>query len=249
MRLGATSDASVKEVTAADLGVVDELFALDVMAGALPDSSGTDVIVLHDDLAEDLGVGLGDTVPAEFASGTVTQLEVAAIYADNTVMEDPLVPSQVFDDAGADTAHQWVAAALADGVSAADAAPLVAEVQARYPQVSIDTAAEFREQFENTIDSALMVINVLLALAIIIALIGIANTLALSVHERTREIGLLRAVGMTRGETRRMVRWEAALVALFGSVLGVAIGLLFGWGVVNALPADTFGGTLAVPYA
>ena len=86
-----------------------------------------------------------------------------------------------------------------------------------------------------------------MALAIVIALIGIANTLALSVHERTRELGLLRAVGMTRRQTRRMVRWEAVLVALFGAVLGVSVGTLFGWGVVRALPADTFGGTLTIP--
>jgi putative ABC transport system permease protein len=91
------------------------------------------------------------------------------------------------------------------------------------------------------------VVNALLTLAVVIALIGIANTLALSVHERTRELGLLRAVGMTRRQTRRMVRWEAVLVALFGAILGVAAGLVFGWGVVSALPADTFGGTLRIP--
>ena len=95
----------------------------------------------------------------------------------------------------------------------------------------------------------LVVVNALLALAVIIALIGIANTLALSVHERTREIGLLRAVGMTRRQTRRMVRWEAALIALFGAVLGVAIGVVFGWGVVTALPEDGFGVSPAVPVA
>ena len=113
--------------------------------------------------------------------------------------------------------------------------------------MSIDTASEFQEQFESTIDSALLIINALLALAVLIALIGIANTLALSVYERTRELGLLRAVGMTRRQTRRMVRWEAVLVALFGAVLGVAAGTVFGWGVVNALPDDTFGGTLRIP--
>ena len=111
----------------------------------------------------------------------------------------------------------------------------------------MQTSSEFQQSFEATIDSLLLVVNALLALAVIIALIGIANTLALSVHERTREIGLLRAVGMTRRQTRRMVRWEAALVAVFGAVLGVTIGVVFGWGVVAALPEDGFGGSLAVP--
>ncbi len=144
-------------------------------------------------------------------------------------------------------ADDWIAASLPEGVTTADVAPFVAQLEQQFPQVSIDTSAEFREQFEGTIDSALLVVNALLALAIVIALIGIANTLALSVHERTRELGLLRAVGMTRRQTRRMVRWEAVLVALFGSVLGVAAGTVFGWGVVSALPADSFGGSLTIP--
>ena len=239
----------VTEVTALDLGTVDQLFDIDVLSGAVPASDATDVIVVHEDLATDLGVTVGDTVPIEFVSGYSTDLEVAAIYGDKTIFEDPLVPDQVFDDAGASIIDEWIAAALPDGVTTADMAPIVAELQAIYPQVSIDTASEFQRQFESTIDSALLVVNALLGLAIVIALIGIANTLALSVHERTRELGLLRAIGMTRRQTRRMVRWEAVLVALFGAGLGVAAGTLFGWGAVSALPDDTFGGSLTIPVA
>ncbi|MEM7141219.1 MAG: FtsX-like permease family protein [Actinomycetota bacterium] len=239
----------VNEVTALDLGTVDALFDIDLQDGTIPSSDATDVILLHEDLAVDLGAGVGDTVPIEFASGYTTDLEVRGIYADATIFEDPLVPDQVFDDGLASATDEWIAAALPDGVSTDDVAPLVAQLQATYPQVSIDTASEFQQQFESTIDSALLVVNALLALAIVIALIGIANTLALSVHERTRELGLLRAVGMTRRQTRRMVRWEAVLVALFGAVLGVAAGTMFGWGVVQALPADSFGGSLTIPVA
>ncbi|MEZ5246397.1 MAG: FtsX-like permease family protein [Acidimicrobiales bacterium] len=237
----------VLEVTALDLGAVDQLFDIDLEEGSIPSSDATDVIVLHDDLAADLAVGVGDTVPIEFVSGFTTDLTVAGLYADATIFEDPLVPDQVFDAAGASATDEWIAAALPDGVSTADVAPLVAQLQQTYPQVSIDTASEFQQSFEDTIDSALLVVNALLALAVVIALIGIANTLALSVHERTRELGLLRAVGMTRRQTRRMVRWEAVLVSLFGAVLGVAAGTLFGWGAVSALPADTFGGSLTIP--
>ena len=243
VRLG----GDINEVTGMDVSVIDQLFNIDVTDGAIPDADATDVILVHTDLAEDLAVGVGDTVPIEFATGYTSDLTVAAVYDDSTIFEDPIVPDAVFDAAGAAELDEWVAALLADDVSIADAAPAIAELETRYPQVDIQTSSEFQQSFEDTIDSLLVVVNALLALAVIIALIGIANTLALSVHERTREIGLLRAVGMTRRQTRRMVRWEAALVSLFGAVLGVTIGIVFGWGVVSALPDDGFGGTLAIP--
>jgi putative ABC transport system permease protein len=171
---------------------------------------------------------------------------VAATYAETSIFELPVVSTSIFDQAGASSALDWVGASLATGVSPTDAAPSIAEIQGRYPQIEIQTTTEFREQFEATIDSGLAVVNAMLALAIVIALIGIANTLALSVSERTRELGLLRAVGMTRRQVRRMVRWEAALVASFGAVLGAVIGIGFGWALVVALPAD-FAGTVSVP--
>ena len=95
-------------------------------------------------------------------------------------------------------------------------------------------------------DSLVIIINVFLGLAIVIALMGITNTMALSVLERTREIGLMRAVGITRRQTRMMIRWEAGVVSLFGALLGVGIGIVFGWIAVTAIP-DSIVSNLAVP--
>lgn len=92
-----------------------------------------------------------------------------------------------------------------------------------------------------------MAVNALLGLAIIIAVLGIANTLALSVFERTRELGLLRAVGMTKRQTRRMVRWESAIVSVFGAVLGVAVGIAFGFAAAAALP-ESFLSEVTIPF-
>ena len=99
---------------------------------------------------------------------------------------------------------------------------------------------------DQQLDSFLIVITLFLGLALVIALVGITNTLALSVFERTREIGLLRAVGMTRRQLRRAIRWEAAIVAVFGALLGVAVGVAFGVAATLAIP-DTFVKEIAIP--
>ena len=96
------------------------------------------------------------------------------------------------------------------------------------------------------IDTMLGLFYALLLLAVVIALLGIANTLALSIFERTRELGLLRAVGMGRSQLRSTVRWESIIIAVFGTTLGLAIGTFFGWAVVRAL-ADEGIDTLTVP--
>jgi putative ABC transport system permease protein len=75
----------------------------------------------------------------------------------------------------------------------------------------------------------------MLLLSVLIALLGITNTLSLSIIERTREIGLLRAVGMSRKQVRRMIRWESVIISVFGAVLGIVLGIIFGWAVVRAL--------------
>jgi putative ABC transport system permease protein len=112
--------------------------------------------------------------------------------------------------------------------------------------VEIRTKDEFRDVQAAQVDDALVVINVFLALALIIALVGIANTLALSVFERTREIGLLRAVGATRQQTSVLIRWEGAIIAVFGGLLGVVLGIVFGIIAVVVIP-DSLVSEVALP--
>jgi putative ABC transport system permease protein len=104
-----------------------------------------------------------------------------------------------------------------------------------FPNVEVLSQEELQGQQEDLVGQLLGLINALLGLAVLIALIGIINTLALSVLERTRELGLLRAVGMSRRQIRSMVRWESVIIALLGGVLGLAVGIFFGWILVTAL--------------
>ena len=112
----------------------------------------------------------------------------------------------------------------------------------------VQDRAAFIDSKNADIDTMLGLFYAMLALAIFIALLGIANTLALSICERTRELGLMRAIGMTRAQIRSMVRWEATIIAVFGSTLGLAIGTFFGWAVVRALANEGID-TLTVPVA
>ena len=107
-----------------------------------------------------------------------------------------------------------------------------------YPQAVVQDRDEFAAAAGEHIDEMLNMVYALLMLAIVIALIGIANTLVLSVLERTRELGLLRAVGMGRRQLKAAVRWESVLVALLGTVLGLIVGTGFGWALVQALSAE-----------
>ena len=107
---------------------------------------------------------------------------------------------------------------------------------AAFPQAKVETNAEFRESQEAQINQLLVVITVLLAFSIIIAVLGISITMALGVFERTREIGLMRAVGMNKRQTRRTVRWEAIIVSTFGAVVGIVVGTLIGIALSLAVP-------------
>jgi putative ABC transport system permease protein len=119
--------------------------------------------------------------------------------------------------------------------SPAEARTDIERVTDRYPNVELRDQTEIKERSAADVDQLLGLVTALLGLALVIALLGITNTLALSVFERTRELGLLRAVGMARKQTRSMIRWEAVIISLFGALLGIAVGILFGWAFVSAL--------------
>ena len=172
---------------------------------------------------------------------------MAGIYADAALAGNYLIDMDLFTRYYPTSTLDLLAfAKLTPGVDPEVARTAIDAVLADHPQVKLDDRAAYQADQQAQFDSLLIAINGLLGLALFIALLGIANTLALSVLERTREIGLLRAVGMLRRQTRTMVLVESAMVAIFGAILGVAVGIAFGVAVTMAMPTSVIA-TTAIP--
>jgi putative ABC transport system permease protein len=234
----AAIDGDVTELNSFDSATLTSIFDIEPQQGEVA-NLGPDGIAVEDDMAKEHGWTLGSTVPVTFAEGS-TNLTVEAIYGDGTWTGSAFVDHAVLNSFGIDPLDAKIYVRDADSTSAAAARTALDEAATTYPSVEVMDHAEFKASKASDIDTLLNLIYALLALAIIIALIGITNTLALSIFERTHELGLLRAIGMTRGQLRATVRWESMIIALFGTALGLSIGLFFGWSMVHALADKGF---------
>ncbi|MGH9133111.1 MAG: ABC transporter permease [Ilumatobacteraceae bacterium] len=242
-----TVDDDDKQFTAVDPAAFPELVDLDVTDGGF-DSLDDGGLMLHKDPAADLDLAIGDTVDVVFQNGVEQTLAVRGIFDDGSLGSNWYISITTLEAVSElPPRDQFVLAKLADGVDPDAARPEIQATLEEFPQADLQSNAEFREQQEAQINQLLAIITGLLSMAMIIAIIGIAITLALSVFERTREIGLLRAVGMTRRQLRRTVRWEAVIVSVFGAVVGIAVGLALGVALSIAVPVSVIDG-ITVPY-
>ena len=178
-------------------------------------------------------------------SGRAVQVRIAGIFKPDVPIRGVLLTETDFARLYGATDPYRVFVKAAEGVSAERARAAVEDAARPYPAARFTSAAELREEFTRAIDTVLMVFGGLLALAVVIALFGIANTLTLSVVERTRESALLRALGLTRRQLRRMLSVEALVMAVIGALTGVVLGVVFGWASTRAMADST---VFAVPY-
>jgi putative ABC transport system permease protein len=215
-------------------GPVDAVIRTRMVAGSFADlGPGTAVISL--DEAERQGLGLGDQVGIQFPSLERVELTVVGIHDDTTIGVPLVVEYTTFEEHLTFRLDRRLYIRLVDGVDPAAARLAIEAIAADFPNASLTDTEELIGDLEAQIDGLLNLLVVLLAFAVVIALLGIVNTLVLSVSERRREIGLLRAVGMSRRQVRRMIRWEAVLIAVFGAVMGLVVGLGLGTAVVVAV--------------
>ncbi len=228
--LGVSDPAQVERVL--DLGVVE---------GAIADMTGPSIAVSRDE-AEDRGWRLGSTVPYELLDGTTGDLTVRTIFTETDFAPPLLAETAFVQGHGAPVEDFMVAIDLAPGVGIEEGRRAVEAAVADIPTIDVQDKDEFADAIGAQINQILVLVYGMLALSIVIALIGIANTLSLSTFERTRELGLLRAIGQGRSQTRAMVRWESVVIAVFGTTLGLATGIAGAW----ALATSTGSSELAV---
>jgi len=240
----ATIDGKEAFLSATDPVAFSRALELPVETGSLDDLRGSS-IALATGTAENLGVAAGDTLRLEFASGA-QELSVAATYDLSPAVGEYLVPISVLDAAEIRPADSYVYVLRDPSAPSAQVYDAVNEVVADLPTVTLKDQEQFKAEQREGVNQALYLIYALLGLAVVIAVLGIVNTLALSVIERTREVGLLRAVGMSRRQLRRMVRLESIAIAVLGAVLGVVMGIVFGV-VLQRAVADQGIQVLSIP--
>ncbi|HEU5160243.1 MAG TPA: FtsX-like permease family protein [Streptosporangiaceae bacterium] len=209
----------------------------DVTSGSFADMAGGGVAV-RADTAKARGWQVGDTIAMEFPVGGRQQITIKALFEDNRLNDAYLLALPDFQRHYPDQLDFLVFVNAGPGVGPDRSRAAVERITRDFPIVQVRDQAEYRQERADQINQILLLFYVLLALAVVIAFLGIINTLALSVIERVREIGLLRAVGMTRRQLRSMIRWEAVIIAVFGAVLGLVVGVFFGWTLVRALRGE-----------
>lgn len=244
---GSTAD---EDVTAADPTYPQDL-QRETVAGDLSAAYGDDAMSVGDDYATEHGIKVGDTITVAFKAGETAKLKVAAITSDDTTVDQGAMYMNTA------TAERYVPAdrmpknvimfAKAQDGKEKEAYAALKSSLAEYPQYKVQNQADFKQDLKDQISQLLNIVYGLLALAIIVAVLGVVNTLALSVVERTREIGLMRAIGLSRRQLRRMIRLESVVIALFGALLGLGLGM--GWGTsAQKLLALEGLGVLEIPW-
>ncbi len=224
-----------------------ELFVVDLVDGSI-DAMGDDQMVVDRVVAEEQGIAVGSTVDFVSLKTVRASFEVVALSDEDTLLPDWTVTTAALDRLSGLPADQLVAVKVADGWSADGVRGPLEDLTRRYPLMAVQDRDEYAGAVGEQINSLLNMIYGLLAISIVIALVGIANTLSLSIHERTRELGLLRAMGMSRRQLRSLVRWEAVIVAVMGTATGLLVGLVASNALVHALASQGLN-TFAVPVA
>jgi putative ABC transport system permease protein len=235
-----------KSLASVDAAGLSQVLNFGMVSGSEEALSGHAVLVEEKE-ARKQGYHVGSLVPMDLPRTGVVNVPVGGIYKTEQVIGDTYVLDLATYQRGFfDQRVTSVFIKTVPGTTETQIHSAFAPVLQEFPNIQLQNQRQYANDVKGNVRQIVALVNSLLALAIVIALLGIANTLALSIFERTHELGLLRAVGMTRRQVRRMVRLESVIIAVFGAALGVGVGLLLGIAIVKSL--NTYGITkLTIP--
>ncbi|MFE3385596.1 ABC transporter permease [Streptomyces anulatus] len=229
-------------------GDVEQVFALKTVSGSLGSLKDGQVAV-GSKTAKTHGWKTGDTIPVTFEDDKKGKVTVGALYEENDFLSPFVIPKALADEHSTTTRPEireiWI---KADGGATDANEQSIVNALGDNPAMSVMDRQDIRDSFGGFINTALNIMYGLLAMALLIAVLGVVNTLAMSVFERQQEIGMLRAIGLDRGRVKRMIRLEAVVISLFGAVIGVGLGVFLGWAIGQTLSADIPGYALVIPW-
>jgi putative ABC transport system permease protein len=251
LRQGA--EAKVGSSTTFPVGIdpvtITDVANIEMNAGSITDLSRRDTVAVSRTEADSKDFTVGETLQMEFARTGTQTLTVVGIFEPNALLNDYAVSIATYDANVAQQLDSAVFLKYAPGVDQAAARAGVEALVARdYPSVDVNDQEQTKQAYVMQVDQIFAIVYVLLILSVFISAFGIVNTLGLSIYERIRELGLLRAVGMSKRQVKRMIRVEAVIIAVLGALLGLVVGILFGWALQRAL-SDVGISQLAIPVA
>jgi putative ABC transport system permease protein len=239
-------NGSVVDAQGVEAGPLEATLRVKTRSGDLS-SSDRGELAISKTTADNRHLKVGDRAEVVWSRTGAQLMRVGAVYEDNQFAGSYLVGAKTYDANVTERLVSVVAVTVKPNVSTKDARAAVETAMKPFPNINVRDQVELIRNQQRQIDGLLNVVTGLLIFSVLIAVLGIVNTLALSVVERTRELGLLRAVGLQRRQLRRMIRVESVLIAVFGALLGIVVGLAFGWALVQALK-DQGIDQFAVPY-
>ncbi|GGQ03340.1 ABC transporter permease [Streptomyces roseolilacinus] len=227
-------------------GDVEQVLNVERTAGSL-DSLGRGQIAVAEKTAKSRGWKVGSTLPVTYNDEKKGTLTVGAVYRDSEFLSPVLIDRKVVAPHETKPYIPSIFITMDGGGSAANEKALV-DALGNNPAITVMDHQDIRDEFGGMINMMLNIMYGLLAMALIIAVLGVVNTLAMSVFERQQEIGMLRAIGLDRRRVKRMVRLEAVVISLYGAVVGIALGSFLGWAIGETVKNSLPGYALVLPW-
>ncbi|ELS53843.1 ABC transporter permease [Streptomyces viridochromogenes] len=239
-------DEDFVSASAVTPGAIERVLNVDVVSGSI-DSLAEGRIAVAEKTAKSKGWKPGDSIPVTFNDEKKSTLTVGAVFKDSEFLSPVLVDTKVVNPHEVQPYIQQILVKVDGGQTAANERVLV-DALGDNPAVKVMDRQDIRNEFGGAINTMLNIMYGLLAMALIIAVLGVVNTLAMSVFERQQEIGMLRAIGLDRRRVKRMVRLEAVVISVFGAMVGIGLGSFLGWAIGETIADEIPGYALVLPW-